>query len=239
MPWCRPSRSSTRRSSDSQKRLAGSFVDGQLSSPSKDALNISQAAKHLHVSQPPLSRQIRDLEQELGTALFDRAHKKLKLTPAGQYFVEEARKIISHAKRAARAAKAAGAGHAGEITIGFLSPLGGMFLPSILHSFRKKFPLVDMDLAEMVPREQLEALLDSQIDLAFVAAAEVQSAKRFCFRTSDAGGVASGAPAGTSAGEAAERSSHGTRRRPIYHLKKVSGAGNARLPPPFVPVIRI
>lgn len=146
-----------------------------------DALNISQAAKHLHVSQPPLSRQIRDLEQELGTALFDRAHKKLKLTAAGQYFVEEARKIISHAKRAARAAKASGAGHAGQITIGFLSPLGGMFLPRILHSFRKKFPLVDMDLAEMVPREQLEALLDSQIDLAFVAAAEVQSANDFAF----------------------------------------------------------
>ena len=59
-----------------------------------DALNISQAAKHLHVSQPPLSRQIRDLEQELGTALFDRAHKKLRLTPAGQYFLEEARKYF-------------------------------------------------------------------------------------------------------------------------------------------------
>jgi len=146
-----------------------------------DALNISQAAKHLHVSQPPLSRQIRDLEQELGTALFDRAHKKLRLTPAGQYFLEEARKILSHAKRAARAAKAAGAGHAGELTIGFLSPLGGLFLPEVLRSFRKKFPLVDVDLAEMVPREQLQALLDSQIDLAFVAAGEVQSASDFAF----------------------------------------------------------
>jgi len=146
-----------------------------------DALNISQAAKHLHVSQPPLSRQIRDLEQELGTALFDRGHKKLKLTPAGQYFLDEARKILSHTKRATRAAKAAGAGHAGDITIGFLSPLGGMFLPGILHSYRKKFPLVDVDLAEMVPREQLEALLDSKIDLAFVAAVEVQSASDFAF----------------------------------------------------------
>jgi DNA-binding transcriptional LysR family regulator len=146
-----------------------------------EALNISQAAKHLHVSQPPLSRQIRDLEQEIGAALFDRDHKKLRLTLAGQYFLEEAKKILSQAKRAAKAASAAGRGQAGKVTIAFLSPLGGLFLPSILRSFRQKFPLVDVDLFEMVPREQLEALLDSQIDLAFVASGEVQSSSNFAF----------------------------------------------------------
>lgn len=146
-----------------------------------EALNISQAARHLHVSQPPLSRQIRDLEQEIGAALFDRDHKKLRLTPAGQYFLEEARKILSHAKRAAKTAKAAGRGQAGEVSIGFLSPLGGLFLPRILRSFRQKFPLIEVDLVEMVPREQLEALLDSQIDLAFVAAGEVQSSTDLAF----------------------------------------------------------
>lgn len=146
-----------------------------------EALNISQAAKHLHVSQPPLSRQIHDLEQEIGTALFDRSHKKLHLTSAGQYFLEEAKKILSHAKRAARVAKAAGSGQAGLITIAFLSPLGGMFLPRILRAFRQKFPLVDVDLLEMVPREQLEALLDHRIDLAFLAKADVESAREFAF----------------------------------------------------------
>jgi DNA-binding transcriptional LysR family regulator len=139
-----------------------------------ETLNISQAAKHLHLSQPPLSRQIRDLEDEIGTALFDRNHRKLRLTSAGQYFLAEARKILFHAKRAAKTAKAAGRGQAGEVTIAFLSPLGGLFLPAILRAFRQKFPLVDVDLVEMVPREQLEALLDNQIDLAFVAAGEVQ-----------------------------------------------------------------
>lgn len=146
-----------------------------------EALNISQAAKHLHVSQPPLSRQIRDLEQEIGTTLFDRNHKKLRLTPAGQYFLEEAKKILSQAKLAAKSAAAAGRGQAGKVTIAFLSPLGGLFLPRILRSFRQKFPLVDVDLVEMVPREQLEALLDSQIDLAFVAAGEVQSSSDLAF----------------------------------------------------------
>lgn len=146
-----------------------------------EALNISQAAKHLHVSQPPLSRQIRDLEHEIGTALFDRGHKKLKLTPAGEYFLQEAKKILLQAQRAARLAKAAGRGQAGQMTIAFLSPLGGMFLPRILRAFSQKFPLVDVDLVEMVPREQLEALLDHRIDLAFVAKAEVESAKEFAF----------------------------------------------------------
>jgi len=144
-----------------------------------EALNISQAAKHLHVSQPPLSRQIRDLEHEIGTALFERGHQKLKLTPAGKYFLPEAKKILSQAKRAVRLAKAAGDGKAGHLTIAFLSPLGGLFLPRILRSFRQKFPLVDVDLVEMVPRMQLEALLDNQIDLAFVSKAEAESGSEF------------------------------------------------------------
>ena len=144
-----------------------------------EALNITQAAKHLHVSQPPLSRQIRDLEDEIGTALFDRGHKKLKLTPAGEYFLAEAKKILSHTQRAARLAKAADTGKAGHLTIAFLSPLGGLFLPRIIRTFRHKFPLVDVDFLEMVPRMQLEALLDNQIDLALVPKAEAESVGEF------------------------------------------------------------
>ena len=117
-----------------------------------EALNITQAAKRLHVSQPPLSRQIRDLENEIGTALFDRSHKKLELTPAGEHFLAEAKKILSHSQRAAKLAKAADTGKAGRLSIGFLSPLGGLFLPRIIRTFRQKFPLVDVDFLEMVRR---------------------------------------------------------------------------------------
>jgi DNA-binding transcriptional LysR family regulator len=144
-----------------------------------EALNISQAAKHLHVSQPPLSRQIRDLEHEIGTALFDRGHKGLKLTPSGEYFLAEAKKLLSHAQRAVRLAKAADTGKAGQISIAFLSPLGGLFLPRIIRSFKQKFPLVDVDLLEMVPRMQVEALLDNQIDLALVPKAEAELGGEF------------------------------------------------------------
>lgn len=144
-----------------------------------ETLNISQAAKHLHLSQPPLSRQIRDLEHEIGTALFDRGHKKLKLTSAGEYFLQEAKKLLSHAQRATKLAKLAGVGKAGHLTISFLSPLGGLFLPQVIRSFRQKFPLIDVDLVEMVPRMQLEALLDNLVDLAFVPKAEAESGGEF------------------------------------------------------------
>lgn len=146
-----------------------------------EELNISRAAARLRLSQPPLSRQIRDLEQEIGTPLFDRRYKRLKLTSAGAYFLPEARKILSHATRAARLAKAAGTGQTGQITIAFLSPLGGMFLPRIIRSFRQKFPLVDIDLREMVPRQQLEALVDHHIDLGFLPKSEIESTSDVAF----------------------------------------------------------
>jgi DNA-binding transcriptional LysR family regulator len=144
-----------------------------------ETLNITEAAKHLHVSQPPLSRQIHDLEREIGAALFDRGPKRLTLTAAGEYFFQEAKKILSHANQAARLAKAATSGKAGRLTIGFVSPLGGLFLPKILRSFRQRLPLVDVDLLEMVPRMQIEALLDNQIDLALVPKAEAASGSEF------------------------------------------------------------
>ena len=138
-----------------------------------ETLNFTQAAKNMHVSQPPLSRQIQDLEREIGAALFERGRNRLKLTAAGEYFLPEAKRILSQAHHAARLAKAAADGKAGRLTIAFLSPLGGLFLPGVIRSFRQRLPLAEVDLLEMVPRMQLEALLDNQIDLAFVPKAEV------------------------------------------------------------------
>jgi len=148
-----------------------------------EEMSISRAAVRLRVSQPPLSRQIRDLEEEIGTTLFDRGNKRLHLTAAGEFFLQEAKKILSEVERATRFAKATGSGQAGLITVGFLSPLGGMFLPQVVRSFRQIHPSVDVDLVEVVPRKQIEALRNGQIDLAFVAKAEVESADEFVFET--------------------------------------------------------
>ncbi|KAA6465394.1 LysR family transcriptional regulator [Acidobacteria bacterium AB60] len=146
-----------------------------------EELNMTRAAARLKLSQPPLSRQIRDLEAAVGALLFDRKAKKLKLTAAGQYFFKEAKNILLHAQRAARIARATAQGGAGSVKVGFLSPLGGTFLPQVMRAFRPRFPLVEVDLFELVPRSQIDALLNHEIDLGFVAKEEVQSINELAF----------------------------------------------------------
>jgi DNA-binding transcriptional LysR family regulator len=108
--------------------------------PVADALSVRRAARRLHVSQPPLSRQIHDLENELGAKLFDRSKQRLILTTAGECFLNEARQILSHAERAGQLAKAASRGEAGRLSIAILPPIGGLFLPSGIRAFRERYP---------------------------------------------------------------------------------------------------
>src|SRR5262249_19676009 len=100
-----------------------------------EELNFGRAAARLRVSQPPLSRQIKNLEEEIGAPLFDCSRRKLQLTPAGKSFLEQAKQILALSDRAARLAKAVGQGKCGQLTVGFLSPLGGLFLPAGVRKF--------------------------------------------------------------------------------------------------------
>src|SRR5882724_12029450 len=133
-----------------------------------DDLSVRRAARRLHVSQPPLSRQIRDLEDEIGTKLFNRSKQKLTLTPAGECFLQEARQILSQVQRAAQLATAASRGEAGKLSVGLLPPLGRLFLPSAIRAFRARFPVVDLTILDLSPQEQITALMDQRIDLGFV-----------------------------------------------------------------------
>lgn len=146
-----------------------------------EELNFTRAAARLHVSQPPLSRQIRDLEDEIGAPLFDRGNKKLQLTPAGKAFLQEVKQILAHAVRAARLAKAVSQQKHGQLTLAILSPLGGLFLPPALRALRQRFPLVDVTIVEMVPLKQIEALLDNRIDVGFVPRTEAQCPTELSF----------------------------------------------------------
>jgi len=131
-------------------------------------LNFRRAAQRLHLSQPPLSRQIHDLEDELETKLFDRANRKLALTPAGEAFLKEARQILSHVERAAQLVRAASRGEAGKLSVAILPPIGGMFLPPAIRAFLERLPVVVLTILDLFPQEQIAALMDSRIDLGFV-----------------------------------------------------------------------
>ena len=105
-----------------------------------EQLNVRRAAQRLHLSQPPLSRQIHDLEDELRTKLFDRSKQRLALTPAGECFLKEARRILSQVQRAVQLAQATSRGEAGQLSIAILPPIGGLFLPPAIRVFANNSP---------------------------------------------------------------------------------------------------
>jgi DNA-binding transcriptional LysR family regulator len=142
-----------------------------------EELNFSRAAARLRVSQPPLSRQIKNLEDEIGAPLFDRGKRKLQLTPAGDLFLREAKEILAQSERAVRATRAIGRGKSGDLTIGFLSPLGGICIPPALRALLQRYPRVDVSVVEMAPRKQVDALLAHRIDLGIVPAIEARHEK--------------------------------------------------------------
>src|SRR6266576_3274272 len=99
--------------------------------------NVTRAATRLHVSQSPLSRQIRDLESELGVALFDHGAKSVRLTEAGRVFLVEARAVIQRVAQAVQAAKAVASGKKGEIHVGYAPSLTVEILPRALRFFHE------------------------------------------------------------------------------------------------------
>lgn len=130
-----------------------------------EELNFSRAAKRVHIAQPPLSQQIRDLETELGVTLFERTKRKVTLTDAGEVFLEEVRRIIQQVDRAVELVRKAGRGEVGRLIIGFNSSASYSILPQILHDFRVHCPDVEPQLQELTTTQQLEGLREDRLDL--------------------------------------------------------------------------
>lgn len=132
-----------------------------------EELNISKASRRLHVSQPAMSRLIRDLEDELGTPLFKRERFGLALTPPGETFLIYARRILDLSNEAIRVLRQQPARTA-VIAIGFISSSLGSFFGAALKSIRETHPDLTVKIHELSPAEQLKALHKGQIDIALI-----------------------------------------------------------------------
>jgi DNA-binding transcriptional LysR family regulator len=134
-----------------------------------EELHFHRAAERLHISQPPLSQQIRALEREIGVTLLERNRRYVTLTPAGAVFLEEAKAILEATERAADNARRVAAGELGTIRIGFVgSATFSPMLPALLREFRDRYPDVDLRLRELQTSEQLEALAAGRIDVGVI-----------------------------------------------------------------------
>jgi len=131
--------------------------------------NVTRAAERLRVSQPPLSRQIRDLEEELGVELFERTARSVRLTDAGRIFLEEARAVLRRMEEAVAKARAAMKSPSGELAVGFAPSLTADLLPSALRRFRNAHPAIRVSLHDMSSEEMLRGLRGEKLALALMA----------------------------------------------------------------------
>lgn len=130
-----------------------------------ETLHFGRAATRLGIAQPPLSRQIQDLEAEIGTPLLFRNPRGVALTDAGAAFAQRAIQILAAAEEAITEARDAGAGRGGRLVIGFVHSLAYSLLPQILPGFRERHPRIAVSLREITVNEKESALLSSQIDI--------------------------------------------------------------------------
>ncbi len=132
-----------------------------------EARNVSLAARLLNVSQPPLTRQVRALEREIGHDLFIRSSTGVRLTPAGENFLVDARKTLAQADAAVQRSRAAALGRGGQVSIGYTGSSIYTYLPPLLKQFAHERPELEINLHPMRKAEQMEALRASRLDLGF------------------------------------------------------------------------
>ncbi|WP_413728257.1 LysR substrate-binding domain-containing protein [Sodalis sp. RH19] len=129
--------------------------------------NFGRAAERLHITQPPLTRQIHTLEEELGTPLFIRTNKGVELTEAGQALLAEVPNILALSKRAEQQAQLAGSGYIGRLDVGIFTSGVLNIIPRLLADFHALRPEVKIGLYSMSKTEQIAALHERRITIGF------------------------------------------------------------------------
>ena len=127
-------------------------------------LHFGRAAQSLHISQPPLSRAIRALEQQLGVALFLRTRRRVELTPEGARLLEHARRVMDQLERAVGEVRDMASGAHGRLRIGFVSLADFGVLPGLLKAYKASHPRVELALREMLSPQQAAALAAGTLD---------------------------------------------------------------------------
>ncbi|MDR3709643.1 MAG: LysR family transcriptional regulator [Capsulimonadaceae bacterium] len=134
-----------------------------------EELHFGRAAEKLYIAQPPLSHQIKQLEQQIGVKLLERNRRRVRLTEAGAVFLEQARRTLAQAEFAVQAAHNAATGEPDSIEIGFVSSATYHdVIPAIIRVFRERHPRVVMALHELTSAQQAQALLDGSLHIGFV-----------------------------------------------------------------------
>lgn len=131
-------------------------------------LHFGRAAEQLHMTQPPLTQAIQQLEKRVGATLFERSRRSVALTPAGAALVEPVRQLLRQAAALPQRARDAMAGEVGRVRLGFVSTIGFGGLPTWLRAFREAHAGIAIELAEATSDVQLKALAQGEIDAGFM-----------------------------------------------------------------------
>lgn len=133
-----------------------------------EELSFSRAADKLHMSQPPLSVSVRNLEEQVGTLLIDRSRHHVRLTAAGQVFLEDARRVLLQVPAAAERARRAAQGLEGQLGLSFVPSAALDLLPAIFKRFQRDYPTVHLQVTAETTRRQIENLRRGTVDLSLV-----------------------------------------------------------------------
>ena len=133
-----------------------------------DELHFGRAAERMRIAQPAISQQIQRLEQAIGTRLFDRNRREVRMTPAGEALRDFAERALGDVELGIRAAQRAAAGEIGHLTVGFLETAASMIVPQAVRRFRADRPDVDLTLRELGVDPQIEGLRSGRLDVGFL-----------------------------------------------------------------------
>ena len=131
-------------------------------------LHVGKAAAYLGIAQPPLSQQIRRLEDRVGYRLFERKGRGIALTPVGKALLNTATRALTQVSEGLDEARRIGRGEAGHLRVGFAGSVALTVLPPVIRAFRDKYPAVSIDLVEKTTTPQIEALRSGTLDVGFL-----------------------------------------------------------------------